>query len=104
MINFEIFLIGLTLVSTLTSLVTEAIKKILNGKNKTYCANTLAGIVAAVLSIGIGIGYIVIASVGFSAQSIVCLIALAVASWLCAMVGYDKVVQVINQFKTIKKG
>lgn len=84
--------------------MTEAIKKILNGKNKTYCSNTLAGIVAAVLSVAIGIGYIVIAGVGFSAVSIVSIIALAFASWLCSMVGYDKVLQVITQFKTIKKG
>lgn len=104
MINFETFLIGLTIVSTLTGLVVEAIKKILNGKNKQYCANTLAGIVAAALSVAIGVGYVIFASVGFSAQTIICIIALAFASWLCSMVGYDKVLQVITQFKTIKKG
>lgn len=104
MINFETFIIGLTVVTTLTGLVTEAIKKILNGKNKTYCANTLAGIVAAVLSVFVGIGYAIIASVAFSSQYIVCVIALAFVSWLCAMVGYDKVFQAIIQIKTNKKG
>ena len=104
MISFEIFLIGLTIVSVLTGLTTEGVKKILNGKNVNYCSNTLAGIVAAVLAVGIGIGYIIIAGVGFSAQSIVCIIALAFGGWLCAMVGYDKVIQVVSQFKNIKKG
>ena len=104
MITFEIFLIGLGIVSTLTSLVTEAVKKILAGYNRNYCSNTLAGIVAAALSIGIGLGYMVLASVAFTAQSIVCIIALAFMSWLCAMVGYDKVIQVVGQFKNIKKG
>ena len=104
MINFETFMIGLAVVSTLTGLVTEAIKKILNGKNKTYCANTLAGIVAAALSIALGVGYVIFISVGFTAQVVICIIALAFASWLCSMVGYDKVLQVITQFKTNKKG
>lgn len=92
MINFDVFLIGLMVISTLTSLVTEAIKKILVEHNIKYRANTLVGIVAAVLSAAIGAGYIVIASIGFSAQVVVCLIALVFLSWLCAMVGYDKVV------------
>lgn len=100
MITFEIFLIGLLAVSTLTSLVTEAIKKILNEKNVAYSANTLAGVVAAALSLLIGIGYVVIASVAFTAQVIVCIIALIFMGWLCAMVGYDKVIQVITSFKT----
>lgn len=99
MIKFEVFLIGLMVISTLTSLVTEAIKKILVEYNVKYRANTLAGIVATVLSAAIGIGYVVIASVGFSAQVVVCLIALVFLSWLCAMVGYDKV---IASLKTAK--
>lgn len=99
MIKFEVFLIGLMVVSTLTSLVTEAVKKILVEYNVKYRANTLVGIVAAVLSAAIGIGYVVIASIGFSAQVVVCLIALVFLSWLCAMVGYDKV---IASLKTVK--
>ena len=104
MSSFEMFLIGLGIVSTLTSLVTEAVKKILIEHEINYCANTLTGIVAAILSIAIGISYIVIANVGFTAQSIVCIIAMSFISWLCSMIGYDKVIQVINQFKNIKKG
>lgn len=100
MISFETFLIGLLIVSTLTSLVTEAIKKILTEHGKTYHANTLAGIVAVILSIAIGIGYGIVMSIAFTAQSVVCIIALMFMSWLCAMVGYDKV---IATFKSTKK-
>ena len=104
MINFEVFLIGLSIVSTITGLVTEAIKKILKSRNVNYCANTLAGIVAAVLSIFIGLGYIILAEVGFSAQSIISIIVFAFVSWLCSMVGHDKVMQTIDQLKNNKKG
>lgn len=103
MITFEVFLLGLVIVSTFTSLVTEAIKKILNEHNKKYHSNTLAGIVASALSAVAGVCYILVTGIGFSAQSIVCIIALIFMSWLCAMVGYDKVIQVISQFKTSGK-
>ena len=98
--NFENFLLGLLISSTLTGLVTEAIKKILTEYNVNYRANTLAGIVAFVLSAAIGIGYMIMFSIAFTAQTIIALIALAFMSWLGAMVGYDKLVQAIGQFKT----
>ena len=104
MINFEVFLIGLSVVSVLTGLTTEAVKRILAACKINYQANVLSGIVAAVLSAAIGVGYVILASVGFTPQIIVCIVALAFMSWLSAMVGYDKVIQVISQFKNVKKG
>ena len=100
MISFDIFLIGLLVVSTLPGLVTEAVKKLMTEHNVAYRANTLSAIVALFLSAIIGIGYVVLANVAFTAQIVVCIVALVFMSWLCAMVGYDKVVQVIGQFKT----
>lgn len=99
MIGIDVFLFGLMITSTLTGLVTEAIKKILKEYNRAYRANTLAGIVAAVLSIAIGIGYIIATNSGFTAQIIVCLIAQVFLSWLCSMVGYDKVVEIFTKTK-----
>ena len=104
MINLQTFLLGLLVVSTLTSLFTEAVKSVLTEHNKKYYANTLAGAIAMVLSVGVGIGYIFTTNIGFTTNSIVCLVALTLMSWLCAMIGYDKVVQAISQFKTNTKG
>lgn len=104
MIGFETFLIGLMVVSTLTGLVTEAVKKILTEHNVVYRANTLSGLVALFTSLIVGLGYIVLAGIVVNSQTIVCLVAMALMSWLCSMVGYDKVVQVIGQFKTNGKG
>lgn len=102
MISIQVFLLGLLIVSIITGLTTEAIKKLLDEAEKTYRSNLLAGIVAAVLSVGVGIAYILIADIGFTTQSIICLVALIFMSWLCAMVGYDKVIQAISQFKVAK--
>ena len=99
MIGFETFLIGLMVVSTLTGLVTEAVKKIMAEHDRTYRANTLSGIVSLVTSAVVGCGYVVVANVAITSQTVVCLIALALMGWLCAMVGYDKVIQTIEQFR-----
>ena len=100
MISFDIFLIGLMVISTLTGLVTEALKKIFVENNITYRANTVAGIVSTVLSAAIGSGYVIMTDNTFTARIIVCIVALVFMSWLCAMVGYDKV---IGTFKNIDK-
>ena len=103
MISFEVFLLIMLITSTMTGLVTQAIKVIFNEHNITYRANTLAGVIAAILSAAIGIGYCVITDVVFSTHIIVCLVALVFLSWLGSMVGYDKVIQAISHFKTSKK-
>lgn len=100
MVNIEVFLLGLLVVSTLTSLATEAIKNLMTELNKTYRANILAGVVALVLSVAVGAAYIVMIEGTFTIQVIICLVALMFMSWLCAMVGYDKVIQAISQFKS----
>lgn len=102
MINFEIFMLGVLVTSVFTGLVTEAIKNILSEHNITYRANTLAGIVALVLSSAIGFGYAILSDISFTSDMVVCWVALIFVSWLCAMVGYDKVIQAISQFKTTR--
>ena len=99
MINFEVFLFGLLVTSSLTGLVTEAVKNILTEHNRKYSANTLAGVVALVLSGSIGAAYILLTNTAFTVQIAVQLVGLIFASWLSAMVGYDKVIQTIEQFR-----
>ena len=56
MISLHVFMLGVLITSTMTGLATEAIKKILAEYNKSYYANTLAGIVSVILSVVIGVG------------------------------------------------
>lgn len=96
MITIDIFLIGLMIVSAITGLVTEAIKKIMAERNAAYRANTIAGGVAAVMSAAISIGYILFTGIAFTTQVFVCIVALVFMSWLCSMVGYDKVIEIFK--------
>lgn len=98
MITIDVFLVGLMIVSTLTGLVTEAVKKIIAERNGSYRPNTIAGIVAAVLSVGIGVGYTVFMKMNFTGSIIVCIIALAFVGWLGAMVGYDKITDLFKNY------
>lgn len=99
MSNFQIFTAGLLVVSLLTGLVTEAIKKIITENGKTYKANTLAGIVSVVMAPATCVFYAVNTGMAFNKQFIIGAIAMTFMSWLCSMVGYDKVVQTFAQFK-----
>jgi predicted membrane metal-binding protein len=101
--TLEIFLLGLLIVSTMTGLFTEAIKNWLIERNKHYYPNALAGYVAVGLSVVISAAYIILTGASMNTQMAVYLIALVLLSWLAAMVGYDKVVQAIAQFKTFKE-
>lgn len=99
MMTLEVFLMLLLAISIFTSLTVEAIKKFVGDKYKAP-SNLVAGIVSVVLSVVVGVFYCILAEIAFSTQIILVLIALVFLSWLCAMVGYDKVVQAITQLKT----
>ena len=89
MMNFETFLLLLMIVSVLTGLVTEGIKKLLDEAKKPYRSNLLAGVVAVILSIAVDTGYMILTETLMNEKMAVILIALVLLSWLCAMVGYD---------------
>ena len=97
----EIFLMLLLICSTFTALGTEAVKKLLDEHKVKYYSNTLAGVVAVLMSILVAIAYIIMVGAILNSQVLVCIVALVILSWLSAMVGYDKVIQAIAQ---IKKG
>ena len=101
--TLHIFLTLLLIVSVFTGLFTEGIKNVLDERGKTYYSNTLAGIVAVALSVLVGGAYIILAQAVLNAIMAVYLVALMLLSWLVAMVGYDKVVQTIMQFKVNKE-
>ena len=102
MIDYAVFLMGLLIASTMTGLVTEAIKVQLEELGRSYKANLLAGIVAVVISIGLAVGYTVICGITWTQQVVVIAVALVLLSWLCAMLGYDKVIQAVSQFNSNK--
>lgn len=101
--NMETFLMLLMVVSVFTGLFTEAIKMCLDYIKVNFASNILAGAVAVVLSALVSTAYMLLAEIAYTDKMMVYLIALVLLSWLSAMVGYDKVVQALTQFKNTKE-
>lgn len=101
--KFELFLAGLMLVSSFSSTCTEVLKKIFAKCNVKYNSNIIVGAVSTVLSVALGSGYTLITGTPFTGQTIVYILAMIVLSWVCAMVGYDKVVEILKKLKGVDK-
>lgn len=95
--TLELFLKALLMVSVLTGLFTQAIKKQLDELRKKYFANLLAGVVSVITALVVGAAYVILKDIVFNSTVLLYIIILALMSWLCAMVGYDKVIQSIQQ-------
>ena len=89
-------MIILTISATMTSLITEAIKKML-GESKKIPSNVLAAIVAVATAGLICAGYVILYDVALTAKIYVYIAAIVILTWLCATLGYDKVIQTIKQ-------
>ena len=93
--NSGFLITALALISAMTSLTVEALKKLLGEKIKSY--NLLAAIVSIVLTILVSVGYLIYTGTAFTAQIGVIMAALVFLSFLSSTVGYDKVMQMLRQ-------
>lgn len=97
--NMTLFIALLVVFSAITSLCTEATKKILNELNVKYATNILVVILSLIVGVaGTGV-YYVLFSIEFNAINIVCMPLMGIATAVGSMVGYDKVIQTIEQLK-----
>lgn len=88
---------ALLTVSLLTNLTVEAIKKLLDGANRKYSSNLLAAIMSIVITIGVSAVYIIMNDITLSCKIGVEVVVIIYLSFLTSTVGYDKVIQMINQ-------
>ena len=98
MITMEIFLIGLTICATMSSLVTEAVKKTFTSVDKKLGSTLLAAVCSVIVAAAVCILYILFTGVQFTAQVIAAIVVFVILSWIGSTVGYDKVRQAIESF------
>lgn len=91
----------LTLISILTTTSTEAVKKILDQTGIKYATNVVAAIVAALMSAVVEFYPLLNSGAEIGTNCIYEFVALIFLSFIGATLGYDKVIQMLNQ---IKKG
>ena len=100
--TIETFITVLTSLSAITVMCTEWVKKILDKKEKQYASNIIVSIVAAVVAAIAVPVYYVCAGIEWSVLNVILIFLMMPANALGAMLGYDKVIQGIMQFKNLK--
>lgn len=93
----QLFLVMFTIGSTISSLLTEAIKRWFANQEKEVSANMLAAINSVVIGIIGTVIYYILKGIPFNVVNITCMILMTAAIWVASMVGYDKVTQLIAQ-------
>lgn len=88
---------ALLTVSLLTNLTVEGIKKLLNNTSLKYSPNLLAAVTSMAIALAVSVSYMVMTDVIFDLKIGVEIAVLMYLSFLTSTVGYDKVVQMINQ-------
>lgn len=95
----ELFLILLSMLSVITSLFTEGVKKMLESLNFKYVSNIVV-LCASIIVAGVGmIVFYLWNDFAWTTLNIICIFLMICANWLSAMLGYDKIKQAIEQIK-----
>lgn len=94
---------ALLIVSVVTNLTVEGIKKLLDGTKVKYSSNVLAAILSVVIACAVCIIYLVMNDVAFTMKIVVQIAILMYLGFLISTVGYDKVVQMIKQIQSTKE-
>jgi len=96
----SLFLALLTGGALIAGLLTEAVKTYCQNNNRDYSANLIAlGVSIFVGGFGTCTAYVLM-NIPFNSSNILCMLLMMIAMWVGSMVGYDKVIQTINQFFT----
>lgn len=94
---------ALLIVSVVTNLTVEGIKKLLDGTTVKYSSNILAAISSVVIACAICVIYMIMNDVVFSLKVGVEIVVLMYLGFLTSTVGYDKVIQMIKQLQNTKE-
>lgn len=95
---------ALLVVSLLTNLTVQGIKKLLEGTNAKYSSNILAAVVSTILAGAVCVVYLVMTDVAFSVKVGIEIIILMYLGFLVSTAGYDKVLQTLKQIQSAKEG
>lgn len=94
---------ALLIVSIVTNLTVEGIKKLLNETKVKYSSNVLAAILSVIIACAICVIYLIMTDTMFNLKIGVEIVVLMYLGFLVSTVGYDKVVQMVKQIQATKE-
>ncbi len=84
------------------TMLSQAIKKLLDEENIKYSSNLIVGLITIVFGVfSFGV-HCIMHSIPISITTITYGIVVIIGSWIASMVGYDKVAQLLKQIKDLK--
>ena len=97
--NITIFGIAFIVLSTITSLLTEAVKKCLDNLNIKYISEVIVLIIDFIVSIIGSVMFYIFNSIEFNLISILAIVCMIVAVFIGSELGYDKITDLIEKIK-----
>lgn len=101
--SITLFITILTIGGMVTALLTEAIKKMYANMKKDYSVNIIALVNAVVVGCGGTAVVYMLMNIPWTVNNIICMVLMTVAVWIASMLGFDKVLQTVNQIANIGK-
>lgn len=93
---------ALLIVSLMTNLTVEGIKKLLADTKIKYSSNVLAAVCSVVVAFAVSVIYMIMNDVALSLKIGVEIVILMYLGFLTSTIGYDKVIQMIKQIQETK--
>ena len=101
--TITLFISILTVGAAITTLLTEAIKKAYENAKKPYSANIIALINAVIVGAGGTAVTYMLSGIDWTTNNIICMVLMVLSVWMGSMLGFDKVLQLVNQLKEVKE-
>lgn len=95
---------ALLIVSVITNLTVEGIKKLLDEtKGLKYSSNVLAAVLSVLIACAVSVIYLIMTDTVFTMKIGVEIVVLMYLGFLISTVGYDKVIQMLKQIQSVKE-
>lgn len=94
---------ALLIVSVITNMTVEGIKKLLNETTVKYSSNVLAAILSVLIACAVSVIYLIMTDTVFTMKIGVEIVVLMYLGFLVSTVGYDKVLQMLKQIQSVKE-
>lgn len=89
-------------VTLVTNLTVEGIKKLLDETEIKYSSNLLAAIMSVIIAVILSAMYLVMNDTVITSKIVVQIVVIMYLSFLASTVGYDKVIQMLEQLQISK--
>ena len=94
---------ALLIVSVITNLTVEGIKKLLDRTKVKYSSNVLAAVLSVLIACAVSVIYLILTDTVFTMKIGVEIVVLMYLGFLISTVGYDKVIQMLKQIQSVKE-